>query len=145
MSDQSVFGAFNPGAFANPFQLYFGSLDTMAQSVSPMMGPMKAMARWQLEAMGLMSRRAQAFMEIPSRLSRCRSPQDLMSEQTRFMQTAFQQYQESSKRMMEAWAQVTPMAFANGGDGRTERDYISFADPKEANRQARKTRDRHAA
>lgn len=144
MSDQSVFGAFNPGAFANPFQMYFGGLDTMAQSVSPMMGPMKAMARWQLETMGLMSRRAQAYMEIPSRLSRCRSPQDLMSEQTRFMQTAFQQYQESSKRIMEAWAQVTPMGFDSGSD-RTERDYISFADPKEANGQARHARDRHAA
>ena len=84
MSEQSGFGAFNPGAFANPFQMVFGSLDTVAQNMSPMMGPMKAMAQWQLETMGFMNRRAQAYMEIPSRLSRCRTPQDLMSEQMRF-------------------------------------------------------------
>ena len=144
MSNQSGFGGFNSGAFANPFQMYFGSLDTMAQNMSPMMGPMKAMARWQLETMGFMNRRAQAYMEIPSRLSRCRTPQDLMAEQTRFLQTAFQQYQESSKRIMEAWSQATPMSLTNGKDA-TERDYISFADPKEANGQARSARDRHAA
>ena len=92
-----------------------------------------------------MNRRAQAYIEIPSRLSRCRSPQDLMAEQTRFMQTAFQQYQESSKRIMEAWAQALPVGFANGGGTATERDYISFADPKEANGRARSARDRHAA
>ena len=52
MSEQSGFGAFNPAAFANPFQMYFGGLDTMAQNMSPMMGPLKAMARLQLETLG---------------------------------------------------------------------------------------------
>lgn len=143
MSDPFVLGAFNPGQFANPFQVYFTSLDQMSQNASPMMGPMKAMARWQLECMGLMSRRAQAYMEIPSRLSRCRSPQDLIAEQTRFFQNAFQQYQESSKRIQDAWAQIGSTSLANGRDA-AERDYISFADPKQANGKGR-TKDRHAA
>jgi hypothetical protein len=141
MSAQFGFPNFNIGQFNNPLQLYFSGLDSMAQS----MGPMKGYARWQLEAMGLMSRRAQAYMEIPSRLSRCRTPQDLMAEQARFWQTAFQQYSESSRRMMEAWTQIVPMSMPNGKDSAAERDYISFADPKEANGVARSARDRHAA
>jgi Phasin protein. len=144
MSDQSEL-AFDSGAFASPFHFYFSNLDAISQSASPMIGPMKALARWQLEAMGLLSRRAQAYIEIPARLSRCRSPQDLLSEQARFMQTAFQQYQESSKRMIDAWVQLMPLAFVNGEDSHPERDYISFADPKEANGRSRRPRNRHAA
>jgi hypothetical protein len=105
---------------------------------------MKAMARWQLEAMGLMSRRAQAYMEIPSRMSRCRTPQDLMAEQVRFFQTAFQQYQQSSQRMLEAWTQMAPASNGKASSA-AARDYITFADPKEANGHARSARDRHAA
>lgn len=141
MPAQSGFGAFDPGQFANPFQMYFSGLEKMAQG----MGPMKAMTRWQLEAMGFMNRRTQAYMEFPSRLSRCRTPQDLMAEQARFWQTSFQQYAESSKRMMDVWAQVTPMGAGPARDAAPERDYISFASPKDANGQARSPRDRHAA
>jgi hypothetical protein len=111
-----------------PLQLYFKNLEGMTQT----MGPLKGMARWQLEAAGFMSRRTQAYLEIPSRLSRCRTPQDLMNEQTRFWQLAFQQYSDSSRRMMDAWMQaMTPAGFAtNGGSPRRERDYISFDEPK---------------
>ena len=111
-----------------PLQAYFKNLESMTQT----MGPFKGLARWQLEAAGFMSRRTQAYMEIPSRLSRCRTPQDVMNEQTRFCQVAFQQYAESSRRMMDAWMQiVTPVGFvANSGAPRRERDYISFDEPK---------------
>jgi hypothetical protein len=126
--------------FLNPFQLYFAGLDTMAQG----MGPMKAVARCQLEAMGLVSRRAQAYMEWPSRLSRCRTPQDLMSEQVRFAQIAFQQYQDTSMKMMAAWSSMVP-AMGAAGAQRVERDYISFGDPREANGVSRTARDRYAA
>lgn len=142
MAAKSGNGAVGADRFFNPFQLYFSGLDSMSQS----MGPMKAVARWQLEAMGLMSRRAQAYMEFPSRLSRCRTPQDLMSEQARFLQTAFHQYQESSQRMLEAWSLMMPAGFGSNGQAqRTERDYISFADPREANGQSRNARERQAA
>jgi hypothetical protein len=121
--------------------MYFAGLDVMAQT----MGPMKGFVRCQLEMMGLMSRRTQAYMEMPSRISRCRTPQDLMSEQARFWQTAFQQYAESSRRMMEAWTQFMPL---NGMPARAtgiERDYISFADPKSTNGYAGNGSGRHAA
>lgn len=142
MTGQNPFQMFNPGVFSSPFQAYFSNLDSMAQS----MGPMKGVARLQLEVMGYMSRRAQAYMEIPTRLSRCRTPQDLMSEQSRFWHTAFQQYAESNKRIMDAWTQVMPNPFAATAASKpAERDYISFGDPKEANGRARTAEDRHAA
>lgn len=142
MAGKSGNGAIGADRTFNPFQLYFSGLESMAQS----MGPMKVMARWQLEATGLMSRRAQAYMELPSRMSRCRSPQDVMSEQARFIQTAFQQYQQSSQRMLEAWTQIVPTAMPAGGDRQgAARDYITFADPREANGRARSARERHAA
>jgi hypothetical protein len=128
--------------FTAPFDMYFKGLESLGQG----MGPMKGLARWQLEVAGFMNRRVQAYMEIPSRLSRCRTPQDLFSEQTRFWQTAFEQHSESSRRIMDAWAQVaTPMGFNAQGSQRNDRDYISFSDPKDANGQDRRSRDRHAA
>lgn len=133
MASQMSFDPSVLGPFGNPFQMYFSAIDQMSQS----MGPMKGYARCQLEMMGFMSRRAQAYMEIPSRLSQCRTPQDLMNEQMRFWQNAFQQYSDSSRKIMEAWAQavVPPVGFG-GRPAARERDYISFPDPKTANGQA---------
>ena len=126
-----MFGQSGMGSLQAPFHMYFSGLDSMAKG----MGPMKGMARAQLEMMGLMSRRAQAYMEFPSRLSRCRSPQDLMQEQMVFWQTAVQQYQESSQKIMAAWSQsltnsMPPASslapsFATPST-RCERDYIAF-------------------
>lgn len=118
--------------YANVMQTYFGGLDNATQVAEPFY---KGMARWQLEMMGLMSRRAQAYMEIPSRMSKCRTPQDLVAEQTRFWQTAFQQYSESSRRMMAAANQmmVVPAAFTQGAaKAQRKRDYISFPDTSAA-------------
>ena len=129
-----------PSQGMNPFQgglqggmkSYFGGLDVMTQSYDPYF---KGLARWQLEAMGLMSRRAQAYLEISSRMSKCRTPQDLFAEQTRFWQTAFQQYSESTRRMMAAANQMavlppTMTQAMGGGKTKRERDYISFPDAK---------------
>ena len=142
MAAQLGFDTYSTTFFAAPFQMYFKGLETMTQS----MAPVKGFARWQLEVAGLMSRRTQAYMEIPSRLSRCRTPQDLMNEQTRFMQNAFQQYSESSRRISDAWMQaVVPAGFGATSKGGRERDYISFSDPKDANGLDRSSRGRHAA
>jgi hypothetical protein len=147
MAVQSGYEAFPQFMLTGPFQMYFNGLDQLAQN----MGPMKGVARLQLEMAGFMSRRAQAYLEIPSRLSRCRTPQDLMTEQLRFWQMAFQQYNESSRRVMDAWAQMaTPSGFAGlaaNGQGRA-RDYISFGDERAAGASPaplRNGRDRHAA
>lgn len=118
-----------PGTAASPFfaplHAYFGSLDSMAQGMSPL----KGFARVQLEMAGFASRRTQAYLELPSRLQQCRTPQDLFNEQARFWQTAFEQYAEAGRRMTEAWQ----AGFGGGGTApavrATARDYISFGAP----------------
>ena len=105
-----------------PLHAYFGGLDSLAQSMSPW----KGVARWQLEVMGFASRRAQAYMEIPSRMQQCRTPQDLFNEQARFWQTSFEQYSEAARRLTEAWQQVTLPAGFNPPVRATARDYINF-------------------
>lgn len=129
MSQRNESMPFHP--FQNMFQTYFGGLDTAAQSFEPMV---KGMARWQLETMGLMSRRAQAYLEIPARLSQCRTPQDLFNEQTRFFQTAMQQYTESSRKLTAALSQMAsvPPVFGQATQTRVKRDYITIPEPKAA-------------
>ena len=131
------------GAFANPFQAYFNNLDALSQGL----GPVKGLARWQLEMAGFMSRRAQALMEFPSRMSQCRTPQDFSNEQMRFWREALEQCSESSHRMAEAWGQML-MPFAAGGEGqRRSRDYISFPEAEGTGGQqsVRGGRERRAA
>lgn len=120
------------GPYFAPMHAYFGGLDSLAQSMSPW----KAVARWQLEVMGLASRRAQAYMEIPSRMQQCRTPQDLVNEQVRFWQTSFEQYADAGRRITEAWAQVGLGAgYVNQPVKAVARDYIDFgADAAPASR-----------
>lgn len=70
------------------------------------MGPMKALTIQQLELMTFFSRRAQAVLGIPQRLSRCRTSADLLNEQMRFWQTAMAQYQDASTRIVSAWSEA---------------------------------------
>ncbi len=124
------------GSLPNLFQNYFAGLDANAQSLNPLM---KSLARWQLEWMGLMSRRGQAYLEIPSRLAQCRVPQDIHNEQMRFWQTAFQQYSESTQRMAALWTEAVQAGQPKAKDGgaqpaqdKRERDYITFPEAKSA-------------
>jgi hypothetical protein len=119
-NSSSQFGTAGP--FFAPMQAYFGNLDSMSQSMSPL----KGVARSQLELMGFFSRRTQAYMEIPSRMQQCRTPQDLLNEQARFWQTAFEQYAETSRRMMEAWSQAGLGGVQQQPVRATARDYINF-------------------
>lgn len=106
---------------------------------------MKGYARSQLEIMGFVSRRTQAYLEIPTRLQQCRTPQDLLNEQARFWQTAFEQYAEASRKILEAWAQAGG-ASAQQPVKATARDYISFGgDSVNGSRPLANGHDRRAA
>jgi hypothetical protein len=48
--------------------------------------------RVQNEAVALASRRAQAYLELPHTLSRCRTPQDILTAHVMFWQIAQRQY-----------------------------------------------------
>ncbi len=89
---------------------------------------MRGFVRWQLELQGLMFRRAQAYLELPGRISQCRTPQDLMTEQQSFLQTMYSHYTESSQNVMTAWAQMfqLPVASPETSRSKGERDYLSF-------------------
>jgi len=131
-----------PGPFFAPFHAYFGSLDSMAQGMSPL----KGLARMQLEYTGFLSRRTQAYLEIPSRLQQCRTPQDLFNEQARFWQTAFEQYAEAGRRMTEAWqAGFGSAAGSQPAVRATARDYIAFGGPSSASKPRANGHDRRAA
>lgn len=130
MAKETRFEPGGLGPFQNMFQAYFGALDGAAQGLEPFY---KGLARWQLEAIGLVSRRTLAYMEIPSRLSQCRTPQDVAEEQRRFWQTALEQYSDSSRRMMAAWGQIAsaPMGLKrSSSEGSRRRDYITFPEPR---------------
>lgn len=117
------------GPYQHMMQSYFGGLDNAAQGYEP---AMKGMARAQLEMMSLASRRAQAYLEIPSRLAACRTPQDLLSEQMRFWQTAFQHYSEGSRRVMTAMTSMAqPPNFADAQSKPRARDYLSVPETQE--------------
>lgn len=121
------------GPFGALFQTYFAGLESFSQgnsafdAQSAMSAPLKAAARCQLEVLGLVNRRAQAYMQMPTRLAQCRTPQDLVNEQLAFWRTAGAQYSETSRKVADAWSTVGPWSsFANGGMGAAERDYINF-------------------
>src|SRR6185369_13186465 len=114
------------GPLGNLSQAYFCNLDTMLRGYEP---ALKGISRWNLEVFGLTARRAQAWLEVGSRLSRCKTPVEVLSEQGKFWQTAASDYVESSKRLAAAWSQCASAAKLNGGG--QPRDYITFPEPQE--------------
>ena len=126
------------------FHMYFAGLENMSQAYDPFT---KNIARAQLEFMGLMNRRAQAYLEIPNRLSVCRTPQDLANEQMRFWRTAYEEYTDSFGRLTEAMTSMAGPSFGFGkhDDGeRNAHDYLSFTENEERGRPVH-PRERRAA
>ena len=117
------------------FQNMFHAPNFAATAVQAPDEIMRGFARWQLELQGLMFRRAQAYLELPSRMSQCRSPQDLMAEQQRFFQTCMQQYSETSQQIMCAWAQILqgPSVAGSAKNAAPKHDYLAFPEPRAAN------------
>jgi hypothetical protein len=93
--------SFEPKPFENPFDP-----KQILDGMSAGFGPMKVLTVQQMELLTLMSRRAQAYLGIPQRLSRCRTHSDLVNEQMRFWQTATSQYQDSTSRIANAWSEL---------------------------------------
>ena len=121
------------------FQNFFQPQNFTNFSANLQHGPeqmMRGLARWQIEVQGLAVRRAQAYLELPGRMSQCRTPQDLMAEQQRFLQTCVEQYSNSTRAIMGAWAQMLQFpgsAVASGSEKDAQRDYLSFPEPRVLN------------
>jgi hypothetical protein len=122
------------GPFGALFQTYFTTLEGISQgrsafdaqaATAQISAPIKAAARCQLEILGLVNRRTQAYLQVPARLAHCRTPQDLLNEQMAFWRTAAAQYSEASRKVFDAWASADLWS-ADGRAAATERDYINF-------------------
>jgi hypothetical protein len=126
------------GPLGNLSQAWSGNFDMIAKGFEP---ALKGAARWNLELMGFMARRAQAWLEIPSRASQCKTPADLLQEQSKFWQAATADYVDASKRLAATWSAG---AYSPKLNGSQPRDYITFAEPQESSA-APKRGDRKAA
>ena len=110
-------------------QSYAGGFDKASQCWDPVV---KSLAQANLEVIGFWNRRAQAYLDIPVRLQQCRSPQDLVAEQMRFWQTAFTQYQDSSRKVIKLYAAAVPeLPFAEPQRSKPARDYISVPEAEQ--------------
>jgi hypothetical protein len=134
------------GPFSNLSHAYCAHLDAVAKGFEPMM---HGVARWNLEVLGLVTRRTRAWSEVASRFSQCRTPQDVVREQLQFWQTAARDYTESTQKLSVAFGSLAVRGF-NGAaaDGRgvaQQRDYITFPEPKPATEQPARGRRAAAA
>jgi hypothetical protein len=116
------------GPLGNLSQACFGNLDMVVKSCEP---TLKGVGRWNLELMGFMARRAQAWLETSSRLGKCRTPADVLGEQMRFWQVAASDYTEGSRRLAAAWGACAMLPKA-ADSAQQPRDYITFPEPQEA-------------
>lgn len=89
-----------------PFEPMAFDPKQLMDSMSAGFGPMKALTVQQLELLTFFSRRAQAYLGLPQRLSRCRTSADFVNEQMRFWQTAMSQYQDTTTRITSAWSEA---------------------------------------
>jgi len=133
------------GPFVNLSQTYCNGLDVLAKGYEP---ALKGVGRLNLEVMGLMTRRARAWLEIPARASQCKTPQDLVREQLQFWQTAAADYSEGVQRLTIAFGALAPPGFDSAWGGKTAapaRDYMTFTEQKPAATAQEPKRERRAA
>ncbi|MEM1307472.1 MAG: hypothetical protein AAGG99_08100 [Pseudomonadota bacterium] len=97
-------------AFMRPF---LTNLDKVGQSSQPQL---KATVRSQIEAGGFVAKRLKANMEMPERLSRCRTPMDTMMVATSYWMEAFEDYAESSQRAARILGFASPTVVSRIGD-----------------------------
>jgi hypothetical protein len=114
------------GPLGNLSQAYFGGLDMMAKGFEP---ALKGVGRWNLELVGFMARRAQAWLEVPSQLRQCKTPVEIFNLQGKFWQAAAADYADGSKRLAAAVTACAAMPKASVGA--QPRDYITFPEPQE--------------
>lgn len=130
------------GPFGNLSEAYGKNLDVAARGFEPVL---RGLGRWNLEILGLGTRRARAWAELPASLAKCRTPQDLVREQLQFWQTASHDYVGAAQRLSVAFGAMAVPGL-NGAHSAKEpdRDYITFPEPKPATEQ-QPVRSRRAA
>lgn len=115
---------------------YLGGIDAVVKAYEP---AVKGIGRYNLELLALISRRAQAWLGLVSRLGRCRSPFDVAREQLHFWQSATTDYAQAAGRLSTAFGAC---AVVPEFKGITQRDFITVEEPAAS---AGKVGDRKAA
>ncbi|HRN87051.1 phasin family protein [Hyphomicrobium sp.] len=145
MGTQTGYDAYGIGSFASVFQNYLSAFETVSQGTPPLgagfptafdtqaftqqaTAPLKAVARAQLEMLGLVNRRVQAYMQAPAKLAQCRTSRDVLNEQMAFWQEAAEQYASSGRKIADAWSAALPLGAPYGVVDTlpADRDYIDF-------------------
>ena len=145
MGTQTGYDAYGIGSFASVFQNYLSAFETVSQGTPPLgegfptafdtqaftqqaTAPLKAVARAQLELLGLANRRMQAYMQAPANFAQCRTGSDIVNQQMAFWNEAAEQYAASGRKIAEAWGQALPWAapYVGVDTSSAERDYIDF-------------------
>jgi hypothetical protein len=88
----------------------------------------KIMARLQIEMIALSSRRARAYLELPSTLARCHSTQDVLTEQVLFWQVAQRQYAQGVERTVVPVPTVVAASTTEVASPSRSRDYMVVSD-----------------
>ena len=103
-------------------------------------------ARCQGEYLNLFSRRAAAYLEIPERLSHCKTPVDLWREQISFLATMQRHYFEATQNLMAAAIQESAaMESEEGGTQATPESLPRSATPRKKDDSSLEHIERRAA
>lgn len=105
---------------------YWNMFNAYASAMEP---ALRNAARVNCELSSLAGQRASAYLTIPERVSRCRTPLDLMQAQAAFWQEAQRQYAETTERVMSVWRSASEAALEQAGNFPEPRDFITFPEP----------------
>lgn len=107
--------------------MFWQGFEAASKAATPLM---QSAYQSQFEMMGLASKRMRAWLEIPSQLASCRTPQDLMLAQSRFWQTAMSDYAEAGRKTASGWqAQLADVSKSISTSMEIARDRLEFPDP----------------
>ncbi len=81
----------------------------------------ESITRVNLEWLGLVGRRARAYLELAGRATRCTGPQDVFDMGLGFCEQAIEDYSEGLQRMMHAARQGLSAATGSASEGETRR------------------------
>lgn len=110
------------GPLTNIAAAYCGQLDTAFKAGEPVL---RSLSRYQLEWARLATQRTRAWAALPSQLSRCKSPIDLMTLQMQFWQAASLNYAESMQRVWAAAGSATREAATEA----RKHDFLEVREP----------------
>ena len=153
-----MFGGVKDGSYRSfwvDFAAPYGAGKTAwAKEIEPIA---KAMSLAQYEMLGLMSKRARAYMDWPTRFARCRSPKDVLTLQQSYWQQCVADYTATAQAVGSFWSQhqvltglqetFEDQSMQSCPECGQERDVISFpeTDDVAANADATKANGRAAA